>query len=121
MFGQWIPQGQIGLMAQAQPTVPTVPAIPGAPPVPPEGWVDQLLAFIYTFAHWLGGLIVKLVEEIVPLQTPGQLVDPIGYLALLTILLLVAQIAKKLVWGIVVVGWILIGIRIVLEILQKQA
>ncbi len=129
MLGQWVPQLQtplslrptaqtLGLTAQA---APAAPAIPGAPPVPPEGWLDQLLAFIYTLAHWLGGLIVQLVEEIVPLQTPGQLIDPIGYLTLLTVLLLVAQIAKKLVWGIVVVGWILIGIRIALEILEKQA
>ncbi len=118
MFGQWMPQLQT---PPSSPTVPAMPAVPGPPPVPPEGWLDQLLTFIYTLAHWVGGLIVGLVEEIVPLQTPGQLVDPIGYLALLTVLLLVAQIAKKLVWGIVVVGWILIGIRIALEILQKQA
>ncbi len=129
MFGQSMPQLQTplrfsDLMAQASPTAqtsPTVPVVPGPPPVPPEGWLDQLLTFIYTLAHWVGGMIVGLVEEIVPLQTPSQLIDPIGYLTLLTVLLLVAQIAKKLVWGIVVVGWILIGIRIVLEILQKQA
>jgi hypothetical protein len=68
----------------------------------------------------MGALIVHLVESIVPLQTPAQLVDPIGYLALLTILLLVAQIAKKLVWYVVVAGWILIGIRVLLEILEKR-
>ncbi len=115
-MGPWMPQLQT-----PTPTPTPVPGgLPSPPPVPPEGWLDQFLAFIYTLAHWVGGLIVELVENIVPLQTPEQLVDPIGYLTLLTILLLVSQIAKKVVWGVVVVGWILIGIRIVLEILEKQ-
>ncbi len=114
---------QLMPLLQTLPTsVPAVPSnLPSPPPAPPEGWVDQLLAFIYTLAHWLGGLIVSLVESIVLLQTPSQLVDPIGYLTLLTVLLLVSQIAKKVVWGIVVVGWVLIGIRILLEILEKQS
>ncbi|PON15128.1 hypothetical protein C2W62_25475 [Candidatus Entotheonella serta] len=115
-MGQWMPQLQT-----PPPNVPTVPGnLPSPPPVPPEGWLDQFLAFIYTLAHWVGGVIVELVENIVPLETPQQLVDPIGYLTLLTILLLVSQIAKKVVWGVVVVGWVLIGIRIILEILEKQ-
>lgn len=115
-MGQWMPQLQT-----PPPAAPSVPGhLPSSPPAPPEGWLDQFLAFIYTLAHWVGGFIVELVENIVPLQTPGQLVDPIGYLTLLTILLLVSEIAKKVVWGVVVVGWVLIGIRIVLEILEKQ-
>jgi hypothetical protein len=116
MMGQWT------LRLQTPP--PAGPSVPGHPPtpplLPPEGSLDQLLAFIYTLAHWVGGMMVHLVETIVPLHTPEQLIDPIGYLTLLTVLLLVSEIAKKLVWGIVVVGWILIGIRIVLEILEKQ-
>ena len=112
MMVQWMPQ--------LQTPTPSTPPLPSSPPTPPEGWLDQLLAFTYTLAHWIGGMIVNLVESIVPLQTPAQLVDPIGYLTLLTILLLVAQIAKKLVWGVVVVGWVLIGIRVLLEILEKR-
>jgi hypothetical protein len=106
---------------QTPPTgAPPIPGnLPSPPPTPPDGLLDQFLAFVYTLAHWVGGVIVERVDSIVPLQTPGQLVDPIGYLTLLTVLLLVSQVAKKLVWGIVVVGWVLIGIRIVLEILEK--
>lgn len=115
-MGQWMPQLQTP--PPAEPSVPGM--LPSPPPTPPEGWLDQFLAFIYTLAHWVGGVIVGLVEDIVPLQTPAQLVDPIGYLTLLTVLLLVSEIAKKLVWGVVVVGWVLIGIRIGLEILEKQ-
>lgn len=109
------------LQIQAQtPAVPDAPTLPSLPSAPPGGWLDQLLAFIYTTAHWVGGLIVGLVENVVPLQTPEKLIDPIGYLALLTVLLIVAEVAKKVVWGVVVVGWVLIGVRVVLEVLQKQ-
>lgn len=88
---------------------------PGSPPVPPEGFVDQILAFIYTTAHWLGWIIVNLLQNIVPLQNPEQLVDPVGYLALLTLFLIVAEVAKKITWLVVIVGWVLIVIRIVIE------
>jgi len=116
IMGLWLLQLQT-----PPPAVPPAPGnMPSLPPAPPEGWLDQLLAFIYTLAHWVGDVIVGQLNNLVPLRTPGQLVDPIGYLTLLTVLLLVAQIAKKLVWGVVVVGWVLIGIRIILEILDKQ-
>ena len=108
---------------QVQPQAPSPPALPVSPAnlsPPTEGWLDQFLAFIYTIAHWAGGLIVGLVEDIIPLQTPANLVDPIGYLALLTVLLIVAEVAKKVVWGVVVIGWILIGVRVALEVFQKQ-
>jgi hypothetical protein len=115
IMGLWLSQ------LQTPPAWPPAPGhMPSQPPAPPEGWLDQFLAFMYTLAHWVGDLIVGQVNNIVPLQTPGQLVDPIGYLTLLTVLLLISQIAKKLVWGVVVVGWVLIAIRIVLEILKTQ-
>jgi hypothetical protein len=110
------------LRVQVQPQAPSTPALPASPanlPPPPEGWLEQLLAFIYTIAHWVGGLIVGLVENIISLPTPANLVDPIGYLALLTVLLIVSEVAKKVVWGIVVVGWLLIGVRVALEVFQK--
>ncbi len=91
---------------------------PGSPPAPPEGFVDQVLAFIYTSAHWLGGIIVHLLQYLVPLQSPEKLVDPIGYLALLTLFLIVAEVAKKITWLIVLVGWVLIIIRVIMETRQ---
>ncbi len=108
---------------QAQSPAPSLPnalKVPDSlPPGPPDGWLDQLLAFVYTFAHWLGSLIVALVQQILPLETPEKLIDPIGYLVLLTILLVVAEVAKKVVWGVVVVGWLLIAVRVGLEVLPK--
>ena len=120
MFGTFV-LVQLQTQSPTAPVSPAPPATPpGLPPAPPAGWLDQFLAFIYTLAHWVGILIVRLVESIVPLPTSEQLIDPVGYLALLTVLLIAASIAKKVVWGIVVVGWVLIVIRIVIEILQHQ-
>lgn len=89
-------------------------------PVPPAGYLNQVLAFIYTLAHGAGELVVGLIERIVPLEKTGaSLVDPIGLLVLVTALLLLAEMAKKLAWLVVVVGWALIVIRIVLEVSSR--
>jgi hypothetical protein len=98
--------------------LPVLPASPPSVPEAPEGFLDQLLAFIYTLAHWAGELLVALLDTILPLQTPGSLVNPIGFLAILTVFLLIAEVAKKVTWLIVVVGWVLIVIRIALEAMQ---
>lgn len=97
-----------------------MPSAPPAPPEAPEGFVDQLLTFVYTFAHWAGELIVALLNTMLPLQTPESLVNPIGFLTLLTVFLVVAEVAKKITWLVVVVGWLLIIIRIGLEVAQTQ-
>lgn len=74
-----------------------------------------LLEFLYTIAHWLGERVVGLIQAILPQATPlNQLVDPIGMLAVLTILVLLTQVARKVAWVVIVVGWILIIIRVVL-------
>jgi len=78
--------------------------------------LSQVLAFIYTIAHGIGQLVVKAIQLVLPNETGvlDALIDPIGVLALLTIFLAVAEVAKKITWIIVVVGWALIVIRIVL-------
>ncbi len=74
----------------------------------------SVLEFIYTGAHWLGINIIALVARLLPNVDLQILADPIGYLALITILLLIAQFAKKVAWIIVAVGWGLIIIRVLL-------
>ena len=82
--------------------------------------VDQILAFIYSLGHLIGQGVVKLVVAILPsMQFPSDLVDPIGLLAILTIFLAVAAVAKKLVWIVVIAGWALILIRLILVIVQN--
>lgn len=81
-----------------------------------KGILGQILAFIYTIAHGIGQLVVKAIQLVLPHEASvlDSLIDPIGVLALLTIFLAVAEVAKRITWIIVVVGWALIVIRIVL-------
>lgn len=87
------------------------------------GGFDEILAkilqFIHTIADWIGGLIATVIHSILPSVTiPDDLVQAIGLMAILTIFLLIMQIAKKLTWIVVVVGWMLIVARIVLIMLK---
>lgn len=77
--------------------------------------LSQVLTFLYSIAHYIGVVIVYLVNVILPkIQVPGDLVDPIGFLAIITIFLFLTQVAKNIATIIVAVGWILIVVRIVL-------
>lgn len=81
--------------------------------------LSQVFAFLYTIAHGIGQLVVKAIQTIIPeAQVLDTLIDPIGVLALLTIFLAVYELAKKITWIIVIVGWALIAIRIVLVVLK---
>jgi len=120
-------QGYIqGLPAQNQPVVPPGTVDPGAvappPPAAPEGLGEQLLTFTHTLANWVGYLFVEYVlKTLLPLDNPASLdvlVGPIGYMLLLTVFLVLAEVAKKVAWIVVVVGWILIVVRVAVEAMQ---
>jgi hypothetical protein len=82
--------------------------------------INQLLSFLYSLGHLIGEGIVKLLHTILPsMPVPTELIDPIGLLGILTILLAIASIAKKLVWIIVIAGWVLILVRLILVIVQN--
>lgn len=83
--------------------------------------IDQLLTFIHSAAEIIGSGIVKLVEVIAGVNV-SELQQPLGYLGILTASLIVfgaLKAAQKIVWFIVLLGWALIIIRIVLEVLDK--
>lgn len=90
----------------------------------PEGsqlreFLDQLLTFLYTIANWAGKLVAQLVQLIVGYALPDDLIDPLGFLILLTLFLAVAEVAKRLAWLVVIVGWALIVVRILVEVFTK--
>jgi hypothetical protein len=77
--------------------------------------LSSLLTFLYSIAHYVGMLVVYLLSRVLPAaKVPTDLVDPIGYLALLTAFLILVQVAKKVAWIIVLAGWVLILVRIAL-------
>ncbi len=77
-----------------------------------EDILTTVMAFIYTIGHWIGEKIVQLIHSISGIAIPETIVNAIGLLVILTIFLAIAEVAKKAIWIIVAVGWVLIIIRI---------
>ncbi len=77
-----------------------------------EDILTTIMAFIYTIGHWIGEKIVYLLQSLTGVAIPVAIVDAIGVLVILTISLAIAEVAKKAIWVIVVVGWVLIILRI---------
>ena len=77
-----------------------------------EDILTTVMAFIYTLGHWLGEMIVGSIQSISGIMIPPTIVDAIGLLVILTIFLAIAEVAKKAIWIIVAVGWVLIILRI---------
>ena len=77
-----------------------------------EDILTTVMAFIYTKGHWIGGIIVNLLQSLTGVNIPLEIIDAIGVLVILTISLAIAEVAKKAIWVIVAVGWVLIILRI---------
>jgi len=85
--------------------------------IPWKEILSAVLTFLYSLAHYVGMLVIYLMGQVLPAaRVPTDLVDPIGYLALLTVFLILVQVAKKVAWIVVVAGWVLIAVRIFLGI-----
>ena len=77
--------------------------------------LTQLLAFLSTIARYTGLGIVQLVQRILPsVKGLDVLTEPIGYLALLTIFVVLTTAARKIALIILLAGWALILIRVLL-------
>lgn len=84
---------------------------------------DQLLTFIQSGAELLGKGIVQLLNLVLPQgrEVGPDLVQPLGYLGLITVVLLlfgILEAARKVIWIVVIVGWVLLVVRIVLDALR---
>lgn len=73
-----------------------------------------IFTFTYSIGHWIGEVIVWIIQSISGVMIPSAIIDAIGLLAILTIFLTAVDIAKRLVWIIVIVSWILIIVRIIM-------
>jgi len=88
------------------------------PSHPAKDILDQFLMFIYSIAHYIGLGIVKVINLILPmLEDLETLVDPIGFLALITIFIILVTVVRKVAWVIIITGWLLLGVRISLMLL----
>ncbi len=78
-----------------------------------HGNLTQLMTFAYSMAHSLGIWIVGLIQRILPMAKGlATLTDPIGYLAILSIFVIITAVARRVAFAILLVGWVLILIRI---------
>jgi hypothetical protein len=83
--------------------------------MPKTDLLTQILGFLSTIARYVGMAIVQVVRYILPsAKDLGTLAEPIGYLALLTIFVILTSAARKVALIILLVGWALIFIRILL-------
>lgn len=78
-----------------------------------HGSLSQLMVFAYSIAHSLGTWIVALIQKILPMAKGlPTLADPLGYLAILSIFVIITAVARRVAFAILLVGWALILIRI---------
>jgi hypothetical protein len=81
--------------------------------------LHRILTFIYFLAHQIGAGIIKVLQPLFPHSVyPDNLVDPLGFLIILTLFMFLVVVAKKIAWIIVCVGWILLLIRILMIIFK---
>jgi hypothetical protein len=77
--------------------------------------LTQIFGFLSTFARFIGQVIVDVVHYILPsVKTLDALAEPIGYLALLTLFVVLVSAARRVALVILVAGWLLIFIRLLL-------
>jgi len=83
--------------------------------------VDQALTYIDSIATYLGQGVLYILNLITNDRVSTDLEKPIGYLALITLLLLLfglLDFARRVIWIGIIVGWVLLVVRIVLDALK---
>jgi hypothetical protein len=86
---------------------------------PLDSILHKILTFIYFLAHQIGAGIIKVIQPLFPHNVyPDNLVDPLGFLIILTLFMLLVSVAKKIAWIIVCLGWLLLLIRILMIIFK---
>lgn len=87
-----------------------------------NSYLDKALTFFHTAAGVIGKGLVNLVDLVAGVDV-SELEKPLGYLGILTASLILfgaIKAAQKVVWFVVSLGWGLIILRIVLEVLGKN-
>lgn len=79
---------------------------------------SELLTFLQELAELFGRGLSYLLNLVLPRGVNPDLVVPLGYLALFTLVLLVFDLiaaARKAIWLVLGVGWVLVLVRILLD------
>ncbi len=96
-------------------------AIPGSVGSRAGTAIEQALTYIDSVATYLGQGIIYILNLITNDRVSADLEKPIGYLSLITLLLLLfglLDFARRIIWIGIIVGWVLLVVRIVLDALN---
>ena len=83
--------------------------------------LDKGLTYIDSAANYIGQGVLYLLNMITDDRVSSDLEKPIGYLALITLILILfglLDFAKRVIWIGIIVGWVLLVVRIVLDALN---
>jgi len=86
-----------------------------------ETAVDQALTYIDSAATYLGQGVLYVLNLITNDRVASTLQKPIGYLAFITLILLLfglLDFAKRIIWIGIIVGWVLLIVRVILDALK---
>jgi len=99
----------------------TQPAAPSGVSQTAGSVIDQVLTFIDSASTYLGQGVIYLLNLITGDRVSSTLEKPIGYLAFITVILLLfglLDFARKIIWIGIIVGWVLLVVRIILDALK---
>ena len=83
--------------------------------------LNQGLTYIDSAANYVGQGVLYLLNMITDDRVSSDLEKPIGYLALITLILILfglLDFARRVIWIGIIVGWVLLVVRIVLDALN---
>jgi hypothetical protein len=83
--------------------------------------LNQGLTYIDSAANYVGRGVLYLLNIITDDRVSSDLEQPIGYLALITLILILfglLDFARRVIWIGIIVGWVLLVVRIVLDALN---
>jgi hypothetical protein len=83
--------------------------------------LDQVLTYVDSVATYVGQGVLYVLNLITNDRVSGDLQKPIGYLALITLILILfglLDFARRVIWIGIIVGWVLLIVRIVLDALN---
>ncbi len=77
--------------------------------------LTQIFAFLYSIARYLGIGVIRVIKYILPsVQNLDALAEPVGFMALLSVFVILTSTVRKVALVILIAGWALIFVRLLL-------
>ena len=97
------------------------PTLPSDVQAAADSALDKALTYIDSIATYLGQGVLYLLNIVTGDRVSGTLQKPIGYLAIITLILVFFSLldaARKIIWIGIIVGWALLIVRVILDALN---